>query len=36
MGLGMVLAVAPEHAEAAAAHGPVVGRVEPGSGVTIA
>jgi len=36
MGLGMVLAVAPEHAEAAAGHGPIVGRVEPGSGVTIA
>jgi phosphoribosylformylglycinamidine cyclo-ligase len=35
MGLGMVLAVAPEHAEAAAAHGPVVGRVEPGAGVNI-
>jgi phosphoribosylformylglycinamidine cyclo-ligase len=35
MGLGMILAVAPEHAEAAAAHGPVVGRVEPGAGVTI-
>jgi len=35
MGLGMILAVAPEHAEPAAAHGPVVGRIEPGSGVTI-
>jgi len=35
MGLGMIVAVPPEHAEAAAAHGPVVGRVEPGSGVRI-
>jgi phosphoribosylformylglycinamidine cyclo-ligase len=35
MGLGMILAVPPEHGEAAAAHGPVVGRVEPGAGVTI-
>jgi phosphoribosylformylglycinamidine cyclo-ligase len=35
MGLGMIVAVAPEHADAAAAHGPVVGRVEPGTGVTI-
>jgi len=35
MGLGMILAVAPEHAEAAATHGPVVGRVGPGAGVTI-
>jgi phosphoribosylformylglycinamidine cyclo-ligase len=35
MGLGMILAVAPDHAEPAAAHGPVVGRIEPGSGVTI-
>jgi phosphoribosylformylglycinamidine cyclo-ligase len=35
MGLGMVLAVAPEHADAAAVHGPVVGRVGPGSGVAI-
>jgi phosphoribosylformylglycinamidine cyclo-ligase len=35
MGLGMIVAVPPEHAEAAGAHGPVVGRVEPGSGVRI-
>ncbi len=35
MGIGMVLAVPPEHAEAAATHGPVVGRVEPGAGVHI-
>jgi phosphoribosylformylglycinamidine cyclo-ligase len=35
MGLGMIVAVAPEHAEAAAAHGTVVGRVGPGSGVAI-
>jgi len=35
MGLGMIVAVPPEHAEAAAARGPVVGRVEPGSGVRI-
>jgi phosphoribosylformylglycinamidine cyclo-ligase len=35
MGLGMIVAVPPEHAEAAAPHGPVVGRVEPGSGVRI-
>jgi phosphoribosylformylglycinamidine cyclo-ligase len=35
MGLGMIVAVAPEHAEAAAAHGPRVGTVHPGSGVTI-
>ena len=35
MGLGMIVAVPPEHAEAAAAHGPVVGRIEPGSGVRI-
>jgi phosphoribosylformylglycinamidine cyclo-ligase len=35
MGLGMVLAVPPERAEAAAAHGPVVGRVEAGAGVRI-
>ena len=32
MGIGMVLVVAPEHAEAVAAHGPVVGRVESGAG----
>jgi len=36
MGLGMVLAVAAEDAEAAAAYGPVVGRVEAGAGVRIA
>ncbi len=35
MGLGMILAVAPEHAETASAHGPIVGRIEPGAGVTI-
>jgi phosphoribosylformylglycinamidine cyclo-ligase len=35
MGLGMVLAVAPEHVEAVAAHGPVVGAVEAGSGVRV-
>jgi phosphoribosylformylglycinamidine cyclo-ligase len=35
MGLGMVLAVAPEHADAVAAHGPIVGRVEAGAGVRI-
>jgi phosphoribosylformylglycinamidine cyclo-ligase len=35
MGLGMLLAVAPEHVEAVAAHGPVVGSVETGSGVRI-
>ena len=35
MGLGMVLAVAPEHADAVAAQGPVVGRVEEGAGVRI-
>ena len=35
MGLGMILAVPPEHAEAAAAYGRVVGRVQPGSGVRI-
>ena len=35
MGLGMVLAVAPEHAEAVAAHGPVIGSVDAGSGVRI-
>jgi phosphoribosylformylglycinamidine cyclo-ligase len=36
MGLGMVLAVAPEHAEAVAIHGPIVGRVEAGAGVRVA
>jgi phosphoribosylformylglycinamidine cyclo-ligase len=36
MGLGMVLAVDPEHADAVAAHGPVVGLVEAGSGVRVA
>jgi len=36
MGLGMVLAVAPEDAETATAYGPVVGRVEAGLGVRIA
>jgi phosphoribosylformylglycinamidine cyclo-ligase len=35
MGLGMIIAVAPEHAEAAGSHGRVVGRIEHGSGVTI-
>jgi phosphoribosylformylglycinamidine cyclo-ligase len=35
MGIGMVLAVAPEDAEAAAAHGSVIGRVIPGTGVRI-
>jgi len=35
VGLGMILAVPPEHAEAAAAYGRVVGRVQPGSGVRI-
>jgi phosphoribosylformylglycinamidine cyclo-ligase len=35
MGLGMVLAVPPEHADGAAANGPVIGRVERGSGVRI-
>jgi phosphoribosylformylglycinamidine cyclo-ligase len=35
MGLGMLLAVAPEHADAVAAHGPVVGLVEAGAGVRV-
>jgi len=35
MGLGMVLAVAPEHADEVAAHGPIVGVVEAGPGVRI-
>ncbi len=35
MGLGMVLAVAPEHADAVAAHGPIVGSVEAGGGVRV-
>jgi phosphoribosylformylglycinamidine cyclo-ligase len=35
MGIGMVLAIAPEHAEAAAAHGRVIGRVAAGKGVRI-
>ena len=35
MGLGMVLAVDPEHAEEVAAHGPVVGRVVAGAGIQI-
>ena len=35
MGLGMVLAVDPEHVDAVAAHGPVVGLVETGSGVRV-
>jgi phosphoribosylformylglycinamidine cyclo-ligase len=35
MGLGMVLAVAPEHADEVAAHGPVVGLVEAGAGVRV-
>jgi phosphoribosylformylglycinamidine cyclo-ligase len=33
MGIGMVLAVAPEHADEVAAHGPVIGRVTAGAGV---
>jgi phosphoribosylformylglycinamidine cyclo-ligase len=36
MGVGMVLAVAPEHADAVAAHGPVIGRVTSHNGVLIA
>jgi len=36
MGVGMVLAVAVEHAETVAAHGQVIGRAEPGAGVRIA
>jgi hypothetical protein len=36
MGLGMVLAVAPEHADAASAAGPIVGRVVAGDGVRFA
>ena len=35
MGLGMILAVAPEHADTVAAHGSVVGRVERRAGVRI-
>ena len=35
MGIGMVLAVATEHADAVAAHGPVIGRVVAGGGVHI-
>jgi len=35
MGLGMIVAVPPEHRDAAAAYGRIVGRVEPGAGVTI-
>ena len=35
MGLGMVLAVAPEHADEVAACGPVVGAVEGGSGLRV-
>jgi phosphoribosylformylglycinamidine cyclo-ligase len=35
MGIGMVLAVAPEDADALAAHGPVIGRVVAGAGVRI-
>jgi len=35
MGLGMVLAVAPDHADAVASHGPVVGLVETGNGVRV-
>jgi len=35
MGLGMVLAVAPEHADEVAAFGPLVGRVEAGAGVRV-
>ena len=35
MGLGMVLAVDPEHAEEVGAHGPVVGGVVAGAGVQI-
>jgi phosphoribosylformylglycinamidine cyclo-ligase len=36
MGVGMVLAVAAEHADAVAAHGSVIGRVETGAGFRIA
>jgi phosphoribosylformylglycinamidine cyclo-ligase len=36
MGVGMVLAVAPERADEVAAHGSVIGRVVAGSGVRIA
>jgi phosphoribosylformylglycinamidine cyclo-ligase len=35
MGIGMVLAVSPEDADEAAAHGPVIGRVVAGTGVNI-
>jgi phosphoribosylformylglycinamidine cyclo-ligase len=35
MGIGMVLAVAPEHVDAVAPHGPVIGRVASGSGIDI-
>ena len=35
MGIGMVLAVAPEHADAVASSGPVIGRIVAGSGVRI-
>jgi phosphoribosylformylglycinamidine cyclo-ligase len=35
MGIGMVLAVAPEHVDAVAEHGPVIGRVTAGAGVRI-
>ena len=36
MGIGMVLAVAPGHVDAVAAHGTVIGRVTAGAGVRIA
>jgi phosphoribosylformylglycinamidine cyclo-ligase len=35
MGLGMVLAVAPEHVDEVASHGPIVGVVERGAGLRI-
>jgi phosphoribosylformylglycinamidine cyclo-ligase len=35
MGLGMIVAVAPEHADEVASHGSVVGRVEAGVGVVV-
>jgi len=35
MGVGMVLAVAPEHADTVAVHGSVIGRVTAGAGVRI-
>jgi phosphoribosylformylglycinamidine cyclo-ligase len=36
IGLGMVLAVAPEHVDEVAGYGPVVGLVEAGAGVRVA